>query len=218
MAPVAPAVLPTKFNRMLESLHSQSFFFYGYDVADWCVDPKDESGRNFQQKVLGAICAPSGKCGTGRVKAAAKLCPTVVNISKESPYTGIKMEKASSVIFSSNQNNVYCNFTRQPWLLDRCSFIVCSCLCLLLSVIERIIAVLGSSGGCNNVNAHAESGVGAELGMIAGHCFGNAAVLTYRMKECLKEVQSFGTLLPPSTLTSHSIGFVPDDTIRSVHL
>jgi len=36
--------------------------------------------------------------------------------------------------------------------------------------------------------------------MIAGRCFGNATTLTYRMKECLKEVQSFG--MSPLTLTS----------------
>ena len=61
---------------------------------------------------------------------------------------------------------------------------------------EHLIAVPGSNGACNTANAHAVSGVGAELGMIAGRCFGNAPALTYRMKECLKEVQSFGTITP----------------------
>ena len=96
----------------------------GYRVVDWCVDPNDESGRNFQQNVFGPICVPSGLCGADgrRVKATANLCPTMANSSTESHYKGIKMEKPSSVIFSSSHDSFYCNFTRQPWLLDRSPF------------------------------------------------------------------------------------------------
>ena len=168
-------------------------------VLEWCVDPRDTSGLNYMNGIRPPRCLPKYSCSAlsnGQLQPMrGTLCPPLGET--EPPFRGQMTTKSATTIWSTAHSLNYCNFSIQPYVIDR-STSPCRC-CIPDGSPIISIAALGGQESCGQVNNNLNAGVGIAVNQMAERCFGSQrGHLTSKMQQCVRLIQSFGTTCRPN--------------------